>query len=51
MKRGEYRHALVFRELPLTAEALDELIPYFKPRGYRFGTLDEYFAKNPTVKN
>ena len=43
-KSGNYRHALAFHELSLSAEALDELIPYFKSRGYRFGTLDEYFG-------
>lgn len=36
-----YRHVLVFHELPLTAEGLKILIPYFQKQGYRFVRLDE----------
>ena len=40
---GEYRHVLVFHELPITVEALKILIPYLTSRGYSFGTLDDFF--------
>ena len=40
---GEYRHVLVFHELPVTVEALKILIPYLTNRGYSFGTLDDFF--------
>lgn len=36
-----YRHVLVFHELPLTAEGLKILIPYFREHGYHFVRLDE----------
>jgi peptidoglycan/xylan/chitin deacetylase (PgdA/CDA1 family) len=26
--------------------AMDQLITYLKEQGYRFGTLDEFYAKN-----
>lgn len=41
--RGEYRHVLVFHELPITVEALKELVPYLTSRGYSFGRLSDYF--------
>lgn len=44
-KQGTSRHVLVFHELPNTVDALKVLIPYFHEKGYRFGTLDDYFAK------
>ena len=47
-KRGTTKHVLVFHELPNTVQALSALIPYFQSRGYRFGTLDEYFGYNKT---
>lgn len=40
-RNKSYRQVLVFHELPLTAEALKTLIPYFRERGYRFVRLDE----------
>ncbi len=43
--RGEYRHVLVFHELPITVEALKTLIPYLTGRGYSFGTLDDFFGR------
>lgn len=42
-RRGEYRHVLVFHELPITVEALKTLIPYLIGRGYSFGALDDFF--------
>jgi len=41
--RGEYRHVLVFHELPITVEALKTIIPFLSNRGYSFGTLDDFF--------
>lgn len=41
--RGEYKHVLVFHELPITIEALKELIPYLTSHGYSFGRLGDYF--------
>lgn len=35
-----FHHVLVFHELPITIEALKELIPYFKKEGYTFSRLD-----------
>jgi peptidoglycan/xylan/chitin deacetylase (PgdA/CDA1 family) len=43
-KRGIFSHILVFHELPLSAQALDNLIPWLKRRGYKFLTLDEYMS-------
>ncbi len=40
-RNKNYQHVLVFHELPLTAEALKTLIPYFREHGYRFVRLDE----------
>lgn len=39
-KSGIYHHVLVFHELPLTAKALNVLIPYFLSRGYKFELLE-----------
>ncbi len=44
--REEYRHVLVFHELPITVEALKTLIPYLTGRGYSFGTLDDFFSRD-----
>ena len=43
--QGEYRHVLVFHELPITVEALKTIIPYLISRGYSFGTLDDFFSR------
>lgn len=42
-KHKNFNHVLVFHELPITAEALKTLIPYFQTQGYKFIRLDEYF--------
>lgn len=47
-RSGQSCRVLAFHELPITTEALVELIPYFKSRGYRFVTLDECLI--PTKK-
>ncbi len=38
---GKFKHILVFHELPISAEALKILIPYFQNQGYKFIRLDE----------
>ena len=43
-KLGYFNHILVVHEFPLVVRALDIAIPELKKRGYRFVTLDEYFA-------
>ena len=40
---GKFKHVLVFHELPITAEALKTLIPYFQNQGYKFILLDEMY--------
>ena len=42
-RQGKFNHVLVFHELPLTAEALKTLIPYFQAQGYKFIRLDEKY--------
>ena len=42
-KRGKTDFVLVFHELPLTVQALNHLIPYFKDKGYRFVRLDALY--------
>lgn len=49
--RGIYRHVLVFHGLPNTVEALKTIIPYLLQRGYRFGTLDDYFEDTKTMSS
>lgn len=44
-KAGVHSHILVFHELGLSAKALEEIIPYFKSRGFQFVTLSEYFKE------
>jgi peptidoglycan-N-acetylglucosamine deacetylase len=41
-RSGQYKHVLVFHELPITAEALKELIPYFSDKGYAFRNLNDF---------
>ncbi len=41
--QGKFKHVLVFHELPITAEALKTLIPYFQNQGYKFVRLDEKY--------
>lgn len=48
--QGEYRHVLVFHELPITIEALKTIIPYLIGRGYSFSTLDNFFNKKQNQK-
>lgn len=40
-RQGFFHHVLVCHEIPITVEALKELIPYFKKEGYTFSRLDE----------
>lgn len=40
-QRGIFNHVLTFHELPVTVEALRELIPYFQNCGYKFIRVDE----------
>jgi peptidoglycan/xylan/chitin deacetylase (PgdA/CDA1 family) len=42
---GLFSHLLVFHELDLTTEALPEIVEELKNKGYKFVTLDEYFAE------
>ncbi len=42
-KQHKFIHVLVFHELPVTAEALETLIPYFQKQGYKFVRLDEIY--------
>ncbi len=44
-KQNLFNQVLVFHELPLTAEALKTLIPYFQNQGYKFARLDDVFPK------
>lgn len=41
-RNGWHSHLMVFHELAITAEALKELIPWLKNKGYRFVRLDEF---------
>lgn len=43
-RRGLRGHLLVFHELPLSTEALEDLIPWLTKRGYMFVTLGEYMS-------
>lgn len=38
-EKGLFYHIFVFHELPLTADALTILLPYFKNQGYSFSSL------------
>lgn len=49
-RAGITRHVLVFHELPNSVAALQILIPHFLNLGYRFGTLDEFFAAKASGK-
>jgi len=43
-RQGLRGHVLVFHELPLSVEALEDLIPWLTKRGYTFVTLGSYMS-------
>ncbi len=43
-RQGLRGHVLVFHELPLSVEALEDLIPWLAKRGYTFVTLGSYVS-------
>ena len=43
-RQGLRGHVLVFHELPLSVEALEDIIPWLAKRGYAFVTLGSYMS-------
>ena len=44
-------HDGIFGYPPNTIQAIDELIPWLKNRGYKFATIDELLRLSPTLQN